>query len=597
MAQRSPIKNSPSTKALQFHQVEKQESQHSESPSPNQRVLILSTPVKLKDGTVNMKQRTIPLRVDNSQLMIKAGENKSRVVSLKRNHEAVPLALPINQLNQKTPTFVKNEVGQVMGKLIPLGKFSNISPNTLSPANPTPASASTSPIVSDIGVKNLRNEMSKQNTKSKGYKLVKLDEKVIGANAAAAEKFEEILKSKQKTNTSSTCQVATKHTATASPTVVTRVKNAEDQLITITDDKPKKQVHLVLKGYENIASIGQTGTNIKLIPLEQWGMDTKLNFLKTQSRSSFISQPKIVDVRSCAIDEIDGLGDSHFDDSKLNHHYDKGDFDSDDVLEKDPLDIEGLSKETSSFHYLLDKNAEEDDNDSPNALETKKLNTIDVIDFECNTSAMGGLSDVQIATLVKNKNTSSFKLDNPLNPESNYCPKKSSDLLEDSNNCSASSKIAVKGTKEHNPVIDGLTEKSSKDDIRFEQKYADYENLCKQFRINQHNVTSRETEMLSYIHNLKKKLFRFQKNRYQTLAAIEQREYLGISNLSTIQKRFIETQLRNSNKTSKKPRFTKTDIVMARDILKATGPRGYNNLRKLFSLPGISIIVKGISKT
>ncbi|XP_046750158.1 uncharacterized protein LOC124413539 [Diprion similis] len=597
MAQRPPIKNPSSTKALQFHQVEKQQGQHSESPSPNQRVLILSTPVKLKDGTVNMKQRTIPLRVDNSQLMIKAGENKSRVVSLKRSHEAVPLALPINQLNKKTPTFVKNEVGQVMGKLIPLGKFSNISPNTLSPVNPTPASASTPPIVSDIGVQNLRNEISKQNTRSKGYKLVKLDEKVIGANAAAAEKFGEILKSKQKANSSSTCQVTAKHTATASPTVVTRVKNTDDQLITITDDKPKKQVHLVLKGYENIASIGQTGTNIKLIPLEQWGMDTKLNFLKTQSRSSFISQPKIVDVRSCAIDEIDGLADTHFDDNKLNCHYDKEDFDSDEVLEKDPLDIDGLSRETSSFQYLLDKNAEENDNDSKNALEMKQLHTIDVIDLKCNTSPMGGFSDIQIATLVKNKNTSDLKLDNELNPESNYCPKKSGDLSEDSTNCSASSKISVKGTKEHNPDGDGLTETSSRGDMRFGQKYADYEDLYKQFRIHKHDVTSRETEMLSYIHNLRKKLFRSQKNRYQALGAIEQREYLGISNLSTIQKRFIETQLRNSNKTSKKPRFTKTDIVMARDILKATGPRGYNNLRKLFSLPGISIIVKGISKT
>lgn len=576
MPQESLTKNLSNFKASQFHQIGNRQGQERKCSPSKQRVLILSTPIKSKDGTVNMEQRTIPLRIDNGQLTITATENNNKIVSLKRSIEAPALALPINQLNKKSPTFVKNEVGQVMGKLIPLGKFSDITRNNLAPISPVPSSLA----AAATGGQSLKLKVSDL----RGKKLLKLDEKL------------ETMKSNERIIADASLDAEARETAIAVSAIVPKVENITEQLITITDAKPKKRVHLVLKGCKNMASIGQTGTKIKLIPLDHWKLDGKSNILKTPSTSgSTISQPKIVDVRSCTLDEMNGSEDLHPDGNELHCSYEKVHFDIDNILEKDPLDIgEMLSEETETLARSLEGNLSKNDLDLKRESKLpKQYRGMSKPDSIRTVSESGRLNTSKILTLAKGGMNVELRFENKLKTQS-FWAKQNNVLSKNSSVESKSSEADADNVEKLDLVVNNSSENVAEASER-RKIDVNYTDLYKRFGINKDNITQTETAMLSYICNLKKKLSQSQKSRVQALTALQPREYLGNNNLSNIQKRFVESQLRNSGRMKKKPRFMKTDLVMARDILKATGPRGYSNLRKLFSLPDMSAVVKAIS--
>lgn len=594
MSKKSSMKNLSTNSKTQYHQIGNLRGQQSNLPLTNQRVLILTTPIKLKDGTVNMEQRAIPLRVDNSQLMVTAQENKSRLVSSKRNQEPLlpspsssVLALPINKLNKQSPTVVKNEVGQVMGKLIPLGKFSNIAPSTLPPGDAVPAST---PVAVTAG-KSLKQKLSKQNSKWGGYKLMKLDKDVVEASKIASEKLKEV--SKLKKTYSEGIEVSDKGetSVTVSKPIVKQIENLNEQLTTARDLKPKKQVHLVLKGFKNMASVGDTGTNIKLIPLENWNNDKKLNFVKTDNNNLINSQPKIVDVRTCAIYEIEESKNIGFDKDKLNSDY-KEDFDIDCILEQDPLDIDGLSRENCN---KFDRSTSNTGSNSNIDLElVDRFQTTDETDSNCERREFQGLNSSDTSSLMQYEETGGLEMISDLQTE-NYCPQER-DVISTTTKIpdSDGSKIV----KELNSVVSCSYKNEQPDCTEIEINDINCADLYKRFQISTDDITFRESTMFSYICNLKKKLLQNYKTRIRRSAAVkEKKECLSLNNLSTIQKRFIKSQIRNPGRGSKKQRFTKTDMSMAKDILRATGPRGYNNLRKLFSLPGTSAVARAMSKT
>lgn len=541
MPKKSPNKCLDNPKQLKFHQIGSPDVQRSKSSPTDRRVLILATPIKLNDGTMKMEQRTIPLKVDNGQLTITATENKNNIVSLKRRIEPSPVALPITQLNTKSPTFVKNEVGQVMGKIIPLGKLSDITGNNLTPINAAPPST-----VSSLAFKR---HFPKPGIK----KLIKLEKDDQGD-----EKLKGALRSIRKP-------------ATGTPQFVTvpkvekiiKSENTDKDVITIADEKPKKRIHLVWKGGNNtLVGVSQTGTKIKLVPLDDWKRksDGKVNVLPVSTNSGSIQRQKTVgETRKPGNKGLDGI--------KVERNDDKGDSDVQEIPAKDPLDM-------SNEEIARGSDTEKRDVDLKQVLEYAKtphwVHKIRAIDTNSESS---GSNSPKITSVAKAMRVE-LKLARETKPDS---------ILPDRTEASIESDTieAAKNTANDDPII-----------VKKELEEFD---LYKRFGIDKDNMTESETAMLSYICNLKKKLARSQKSRIQAVTALEQREYLGVTNLSNVQKRFIETQLRNSGRSRKRQRFIKADVLMARDILKTTGPRGYTNLRKIFALPDMSS-VKRFSK-
>lgn len=577
MPQKSSGRKLTSSNALQFHQVINARLQRSKAPANDQRVLILSTPIKLKDGTVNIEQRAIPLRINNNQLMM-TGTAKNNIISLKRNNEPPPLALPINQLNKKSPTFVKNEVGQVMGKLIPLGKFSNITPNSLRPITPV----STSSMLSN---KNFKCDIAKQSIKPKETKTFKLTENarrntnVINESSS----LKQSQKNKAKSIHGTALNSASNGQGTTSiiPSLIgSKANTVNKHLTTVTTSVPKKQVHLVLKGVNNMASIGQTGTNIKLIPLEQWKMGTKLNLLKTMGSTSL--QSKMMTTRKYMRYDGPGKDDApYFDESKLQCSIKEEDFNMNDILEKDPLNIEELPIEENAIKSEPEQKCE---------INIKQ-------EAKVMTEAMDTLSDYTVSKCIKESKPSDLvavangckavrlKVNNKYDIDSHWLKEKTTLPKKENHNDSS------KGDTSNIWSMDreACNTKEAVEGKSIIQKLEPYDELCEHFNIKKSEVTKKELAMISYIQNLRRKLSFCQSSKVRMMRSLEQRRHRGMAYLTGIQRCFIKSQLRNSGKTPKKQRFTKLDISVAQEILKATGPRGYNNLRKLFHLPNRSI--------
>ncbi|XP_012274887.1 uncharacterized protein LOC111673844 [Orussus abietinus] len=579
MPQKTPEKKIANTKGLRFQQVINVSPQQSQTPNSNQRVLILSTPIKLKDGTVNIEQRAIPLRINNNQLIMSGGA-KSNVISLKRSNEPPPLALPIDQLNKKSPTFVKNEVGQVMGKLIPLGKFSNISPNTLSPVTPVSAS----PVLTNQKVKG---DTTKQHAKPRENKALKLTEctrkyiRISNESLTPRQnvKFKERPLILNAADAVAGCQ-NTKSSVPGTSSIEVSLVNKQS---TPTSTKPKKEIHLVLKRENNTASIGQTGTNIKLIPFDQWKQSSKLSVLKSPDNMS--SQTKTISIESRMNDQKAVKTHAlRFAESHLQSSIKDKSFSKTDILSKDSLNIESvrtmnniIKSEPVDQHELSTK----DGTKVPTDIMDVSIPDFALSDFiESNdTSNLINLK-IQSKPIRLKKDES--------NIGTHWLRQKSEPQSQ--NDCKNSYALSLRNSSACSPNQTSGSSKEVPSETPVAKKQNTWDDLYNRFKIKKADVTEKELAMMSYIHGLRKRLSYSQHCKIKMQTFLLQQQRRGMAYLTGIQRSFIKSQIRNSGKSLKKQKFTKLETSVAQEILRAVGPRGYNNLRKLFYLPTRSII-------
>ncbi|XP_015610104.1 uncharacterized protein LOC107274967 isoform X2 [Cephus cinctus] len=545
MPQKAPMKKSSTGKGMQVYQVQNTKAQQSKPGSTNnQRVLILSTPIKLKDGTINLEQRAIPLRISNNQLLNTGSKNS--VISLKRSNEPPPLALPINQLSKKSPTFVKNEIGQVM-------VATKASPST-----------STPPVAQTVKCK-----FSKQNSKVKNQNPIEapLQSKETLLNVDTYETS--LIQNEEEKPLSSSSTSATTNNSTVNCSKTVQVSGMK-QFTTFTS-KPKKEIHLVLRGENNMASIGQTGQNIKLIPLDQWKFDEKLNFMR--STKNIEEQSDILKTgmtsKSHSHDEVQDKDDTSSIDLKLHCPVKEEKFSINDLLEKDPLNIEnfniedGIKKNFKSLSTTCSK--EEDDvflNPPDNT--SNYINPSDISSVHRSTSTF---DRKEVAKLKSNQ----FSI------ETDWFKEKLASLKHEAVT------VNYDDVGKNQELETWESEQTDNDSKKIDTSPC--KNVYERFNINKSNATDREIAMMSYIQNLRKRLFYLKNKKIHMPSFLEYTQHRNMAYVTGVQRGFIKAQLKNCGKPVHKQRFTKLEKSAAQEILKATGPRGYDNLRKFFYLP------------